>query len=106
MLAARYVRSIAATAIVAAFAGCGGGSRPAATASATPRPAATEPAQERLTPLVYVWRNFEFTGIPEEMTVYTNREVRYRNLLHTQSHIKTLSARLRPAQAAKLRRLL
>lgn len=90
-------------AAAALLAGCGHAAKPAAPrASATARPASAE----RLVPLVYVWRNFEFTGIPEEMTVYTNNEVRYRNLLHTQMHIKTISDTLDPVQAARLRRLL
>jgi hypothetical protein len=109
MSAARHARRLAAAAIlaVAASAGCGHASHPARTdASVTSQPAATRPAKEHLTPLVYIWRNFEFTGIPDEMTVYTNSEVRYRNLLHTQIGIKTLSAKLRPIQVANLRRLL
>ena len=40
------------------------------------------------------------------MTVYTNNEVRHRNLLHTQLHIKTISDTLTPAEAARVRRLL
>ena len=102
MSAARPGGRLAAAAIVAiaASAGCGHASHPAA----TPTPARASKA--RLVPLVYIWRNFELTGIPDEMTVYTNSEVRYRNLLHTQTGIKTLSAKLRPVQVANLRRLL
>ena len=44
--------------------------------------------------LVYVWRNFEFTGIPEEMAIYANGDVRYRNLLHTQTTIKIITDKL------------
>ena len=87
-------------AAAALLAGCGHADKPAAPrASATARPA----TNERLIPLVYVWRNFEFTGIPEEMTVYTNNEVRYRNLLHTQSQIKVVRAKLSPARLRALR---
>ena len=64
------------------------------------------PPEPKAAQLVYVWRNFEFTGVPEEMTIYTDGEVRYRNLLHTQQRIKILSDRLRPAQLARVRRLL
>jgi hypothetical protein len=53
-----------------------------------------------------VWRNFEATGIPEEMTIYADGGVRYRNLLHTQSTLRVLTARLPPAKVARLRRLL
>jgi hypothetical protein len=109
MSAARHAwRRAAATVLAAgAFAGCGQASRPAANdTSATPRPAATQTARQRLTPLIYIWRNLEYAATPDEMTVYTNNEVRYRNHLHTQTTIKTLSAELRPAQVANLRRLL
>src|SRR4051812_43604353 len=102
MSPARSARNIAVIAIVAA--GCGDSARPAA--MPTPRATAAQSAGARLTPLVYIWRNFEYTGIPEEMTVYTNGEMRYRNLLHTQTSIKTIDAKLRPGQVAKLRQLL
>src|SRR4051812_28879269 len=105
MSAAPHATRLAAAAIVAAgvLAGCGGAPDHAAThAAATRRP----PAQEHHTPLVSIWRNLEFSGIPEDMTVYSNGEVHYRNLLHTQVRIKILTAKLRPTQLAKLRRLL
>jgi hypothetical protein len=57
-------------------------------------------------PLVYIWRNFEYTGIPEEMSVYDDGEIRYRNLLHTQSQIKVVRARLSAARLQALRRQL
>jgi hypothetical protein len=95
MSAARHARRLGAVACLA-VAGCGHASHPAA----------THPAKAHLTPLVYIWRNFELTGVPDEMTVYTNSEIRYRNLLHTQTGIKTFSAKLRPAQIATVRRLL
>jgi hypothetical protein len=56
-------------------------------------------------PWLSVWRNFEFTGVPDEMTVYGDGELRYRNLLHTQRGIPVRRERLRPAQLAALRRL-
>src|SRR4051794_12459950 len=82
MSAARHAwRRAAATVLAAgAFAGRGQASRPAPNeASATPRPAGTQTARQRLTPLVYIWRNLEYAATPDEMTVYTNNEVRYRN---------------------------
>jgi hypothetical protein len=53
-----------------------------------------------------VWRNFEETGIPEEMTIYTDGEVRYRNLLHTQQGIPVLSGRVAPSRLTRIRRAL
>src|SRR3954467_15300881 len=99
MRAARLAGLVPAAAGV--LAGCGGAARPAPPPhpSATPRPA---PAR----PLLYVWRNFEFTGIPDEMTIYVNGEVRYRNLLHTQQTLRILKAKLPPSRLARFRRLL
>jgi hypothetical protein len=89
------------------LAGCGSGSQPKSAPAPVPTPrAAATPVPPKAPQLVYVWRNFEFTGVPEEMTIYTNGEVRYRNLLHTQQRIKILSARLRPGQLARIRTLL
>src|SRR4051794_12237668 len=86
------------------LAGCGGdAARPKP--APTPTPAAAPP-KPRAAQLVYVWRNFEFTGIPDELTIYVNGDVRYRNLLHTQQSIKILTARLRASELARLRRLL
>jgi hypothetical protein len=56
--------------------------------------------------LLYVWRNLEETGIPEEMTIYADGEVRYRNLLHTQHTIRVLSDRLAPGRLTRIRRAL
>ena len=56
--------------------------------------------------MLYVWRNFEETGIPEEMTVYADGEVRYRNLLHTQRSIPVLSGHLSPGRLTRIRRAL
>ena len=65
---------------------------------------AIQPSREA--ELLYVWRNFEETGIPEEMTIYADGEVRYRNLLHTQSTIRVLSGRLAPGRLTRIRRAL
>jgi hypothetical protein len=86
------MRAGGALIVAVLLAGCGG----------TPRPAAPRAPK----PLVYVWRNFEETGIPEEMTVYTDGAVAYRNLLHTQRSLKVVKAHLRPSQLSTLRGLL
>src|SRR3954469_2789282 len=97
MRAARLAGLVLAAAGV--LAGCGGaaGPGPAPHSSATGRPAAAPP-------LLYVWRNFEFTGIPDEMTIYVNGEVHYRNLLHTQQKLRVLKTKLQPTELARLRR--
>src|SRR3954451_24131843 len=99
MRAARLAGLVLAAAGV--LAGCGGAAQPAPSPhpSATPRPAAARP-------LLYVWRNFEFTGIPDEMTIYVNGEVHYRNLLHTQQKLRVLKTKLQPPELARVRRLL
>jgi hypothetical protein len=88
-----------------ALAACGGGSsgnggaeRPAAAGARAPARTAH--------PWLYVWRNFELTGIPEEVSIARDGGMRYRNLLHTQRGIPVRTGRLRPAQLAGLRRLL
>ena len=53
-----------------------------------------------------MWRNFELTGIPEDVSIARDGRLRYRNLLHTQRGIPVRSGRLRPTQLATLRRLL
>jgi hypothetical protein len=78
---------------------CGGTSR-----SPDPQRSAMHPAREAQ--LLYVWRNFEETGIPEEMTIYADGEVRYRNLLHTQRTIRVVSGRLAPPRLTRIRRAL
>lgn len=80
MSTARHAwRRVAATVLAAgAFAGCGQASRPAPN-DATPRAAATQTARPRPTPLISIWRNLEYAATPDEMTVYTNNELRYRN---------------------------
>jgi hypothetical protein len=100
--------------LICGLAGCGGGSessgRPSATAtaeaaaSATPSPAAAD-AAPKSPMLLYAWRNFEETGIPEEATIYTDGTVRYRNLLHTQNSIKVFTRRLAPSQLVAIRGL-
>jgi hypothetical protein len=56
-------------------------------------------------PLLSVWRNFEETGIPDELTVYRDGSLRYRNLLHTQRTIKPMSGRLARHELSDLRTL-
>jgi hypothetical protein len=97
-----YVAALAALAL----AGCGQGSQDQPSPAPTTASRAAAPAPPKAAPLVYVWRNFEFTGIPDEMTIYANGEVRYRNLLHTQQRIKILSAQLTPGELSRFRRLL
>jgi hypothetical protein len=78
--------------------GCGGGHSPKAARGTVTPPAAA--------PWLYVWRNFELTGIPEEVSIARDGGLRYRNLLHTQRGIPVRTGRLRPAALASLRRLL
>ena len=52
-----------------------------------------------------MWRNFEETGVPEEMTIYRDGTLRYRNLLHTQMGIKVITTHLHGAQLARMRTL-
>lgn len=85
--------------------GCGGSSRPVAP-TVSPSSHATNRSHPRPRPLLYVWRNFELTGVPEDMTIYADGRVRYRNLLHTQKSIPVRRDRLRPAQLRAFRRLL
>jgi hypothetical protein len=89
------------------LAGCGDGSTGAtpAASSPAPRPSATA-ATARARPLLYVWRNFEETGVPDEVTVYADGAIRYRYLLHTQKAINVQSARLPPQGLAAVRGLL
>jgi hypothetical protein len=78
----------------------GGGGSPAH-AKATPAAAHHSAAK-----LLYVWRNFEETGIPDELTIYADGSLRYRYLLHTQMGIEPQRARLRPARMAALQALI
>ena len=94
----------------AALAGCGGGTPDgpdgARPSSKTTVPASARHAAPRAPSLLYVWRNFEETGIPEDMAIYADGRIRYRNLLHTQQHIRVQRARLRPHKLRSIRRLL
>jgi hypothetical protein len=56
--------------------------------------------------VLYVWRNFEETGIPDELTIYGDGDLRYRYLLHTQRGIRIQTGRLGPEQLRAIRRLL
>jgi hypothetical protein len=86
-------------AVLVAVAGCGGTSRPQ-------DPQISQAQPPRRAQLLYVWRNFEETGIPEEMTIYADGELRYRNLLHTQHSIPVLTGRLAPDRLTRIRRAL
>ena len=92
----------AVTIAAALLAGCGGEPRPTTSAapSAAPTPSRPHPPQ-----LLYVWRNFEETGVPEEMTIYADGRLRYRNLLHTQKSFPVRKTRLRSRELRTLRRL-
>ena len=78
-----------------AVAGCGG-HHPAEARGA---------AAAHARPWLYVWRNFELTGIPEEISIARDGRLRYRNLLHTQRGIPVRTGRLGAADLATLRRL-
>ena len=95
----RLPSHLAVLVAAASVAACGGASHPP-----DPQASATQPARDPQ--LLYVWRNLEETGIPEEMTIYADGEVRYRNLLHTQRGIPVLSARLPPDRLTRIRRAL
>jgi hypothetical protein len=84
---------------VAFMAACGETSRPHDAQTSARQP----PGEAKL---LYVWRNLEETGIPEEMTIYADGEVRYRNLLHTQHTIPILRDRLGPGRLTRIRRAL
>jgi hypothetical protein len=86
-----------------ALAGCGHGAPRPFAAHRAPAPATSRPAAPRL---VTVWRNFELTGIPEELTIFRDGALRYRNLLHTQHGIPLERGRLRPAELVRIERLL
>jgi hypothetical protein len=98
MTTSRPRRHLAVLVAVACLAGCGSNSRSQDPQSAIPRP--------REAPLLSVWRNLEETGIPEEMTIYADGKLRYRNLLHTQSTIRVLGGRLAPGRLTRIRRAL
>jgi hypothetical protein len=76
--------------------GCGGGDRTAP----PPSPAArAKPAE-----LVYMSRN-SWDAVPEDITVYADGRVDYRQLLHTKLNMKVRTLRLAPAALADLRAL-
>ena len=89
----------AVLAAVACVAACGGTSR-----SQDPQTSEGQPRREAQ--LLSVWRNFEETGIPEDMTIYADGEVEYRNLLHTQFGIRVISDRLTQDRLTRIRRAL
>jgi hypothetical protein len=89
----RATATLASVLIAATVAGCGHDAS---------RPSSAAPAADTL---LYVWRNFEETGIPDELTVYRDGAFRYRYLLHTQHTIKPVSGRLAGPELAKLRTL-
>jgi hypothetical protein len=89
---------------VPVLAGCGHAAPAATAATAAATPAATRAATSPR--LVAVWRNFEETGIPEDLAVFRDGRFRYRNLLHTQRGIGAEEGRLRPGELRRLRRLL
>lgn len=97
----RHRKTIVVVAAATALAGCG---EKTPSPVRTPAAAKSTPAH-RSAPLVYVWRNFEVTGIPEEMTIYRDGSVRYRYLLHTQHGIETQTEHLRPPALRAFRRL-
>jgi hypothetical protein len=97
--------TIAGVAAAAALAGCGGAAAPPADRHGAPARDVAAAAHSRTPQLLYVWRNFEETGVPEELTIYRDGSLRYRNLLHTQMGIKVISSQLRPGQLSSLRRL-
>src|SRR3954447_8471152 len=98
-LAFHRIRPLVLAVLAVLLAGCG--AKPEPHGAATPTPTTTPPAPT----LLYAWRNFEETGIPEEATISTDGTVRYRNLLHTQKRIRTFTRRLRPAELRAIRAL-
>jgi hypothetical protein len=92
----RPLSVLLAAGCLAALGACGGAHH--ATAARAP----TREAR----PWLYVWRNFELTGIPEELSIARDGRLRYRNLLHTQRGIPVRTGRLDASELARLRRLL
>jgi hypothetical protein len=82
-------REAAAVLIALALAGCGGAER-------APAPKPRE--------LVYMSRN-SWDAVPEDIAVYTNGRVDYRQLLHTKINMKVRTMRLSPAALGDLRAL-
>jgi hypothetical protein len=95
-------RLVALMVLIAGLAGCRGGSRAQAPSPSTQTSPSPQPAASPEPSLLYVWRNFEETGIPEEATIYADGTVRYRNLLHTQQGIKVITRRIDPTGIERL----
>jgi hypothetical protein len=85
------MRRLAAVLALGVIAGCGGN---------TPGP---EPAKPR--ELVYMSRN-TLRAVPEDIAVYSDGRVDYRQLLHTKITMKVRRTRLSPAALADLRRVI
>jgi hypothetical protein len=78
---------------VLALAGCG-------SAQPQPQQPASKPRE-----LVYMSRN-SWDAIPEDIAVYADGRVDYRQILHTKINMKVRTMRLAPASLAELRDLL
>jgi hypothetical protein len=78
-----------------ALGGCGSTDRPPA-----PQANASHPRQ-----LVYMSRN-SWDAVPEDIVVYTDGRVDYRQLLHTKLNMKVRTTKLSPTSLADIRRLL
>ena len=65
---------------------------------------ATKPAPEKPHELVYMSRN-TLWAVPEDVAVYADGSVAYRQLLHTKISMKVRRTRLSPTSLADLRRL-
>jgi hypothetical protein len=74
------------------IAGCGSSTRSEPVPKPGPRP------------LVYMSRN-TLWAVPDDVTVYSNGRVDYRQLLHTKISIKVRRAKLSPAALSSLQRL-
>ena len=83
----------AAVLLALVLAGCGSATDP------SPPPAAEHPRQ-----LVYMSRN-SWDAIPEDIAVYADGRVDYRQILHTKINMKVRTMRLSPDSLAELRRL-
>jgi hypothetical protein len=86
------VRTLAFVVALATLAGCGG-------------TAAQPPSEPPARQLVYMSRN-TFWAVPEDVAVYSDGRVDYRQLLHTKTHMEVRRTRLSQASLADLRRLI
>jgi hypothetical protein len=66
---------------------------------------AAKPAPEQPRELVYMSRN-TLWAVPEDVAIYSNGAVAYRQLLHTKISMKVRRTRLSPAALDSLRRLI